>query len=112
MLTSIRQWFLKIVGKSIIPLIERAVGVTQLISDTLGYLLAEIISGKLEIPDGTPITNTLHTILGAVKAVNLALESALRFLGVEPVAEVKAHSIEDLKKSTEDLKRFVESLQE
>lgn len=115
MITRVRQWFLQIAGRSVVPLIQRALIVTRAASGVLGYVLAEIISGKLEIPDNTVITNTLSTILEAIKAVTKALESALDFMGMSaPTEEVEAASTEDnlaqLNRSTEDLKKLIESL--
>lgn len=114
MFTKIRQWFLQMSGKTIIPLLERSLGVTRTVSSVLGYVLSEIISGKLEIPDNTVITDTLNSVLSAVKAITSAIESALEFMGVEvtPV-EIVATSqtaVDELKKSTNDLVSFIESL--
>ena len=115
MITRVRQWFLQIAGRSVVPLIQRALIVTRAVSGVLGYVLTEIISGKLEIPDNTIITNTLTTILDAIKAVTKALESALEFMGLDaPAPEVEATSTEEhlnrLNSSTEDLKNLINSL--
>ena len=117
MLTRIRHAILRIVGQSAVPIIHRTLLVTRILSIVLGYILAEIISGRMNVADDSRLVRTLSSILKAVKIVTNALESSLRFMGMQvPEPAFQAATTEEfliqLDQSAEELEKLVEELEQ
>lgn len=121
MITKVKHWFLQIVGKTAIPLLERVLNVAHTIHGVLKYVLNEIVSEKLEIPENTAITDALNSALFAVSAIIRGVTSALKFMGVDVPTITYSHSanpvissrtaIEQLKQSTDELNALVNKLE-
>ena len=112
MISRIRSWILKLFGGTIIPLVKKALTVTTTVSGVLNYVLKDIIDGKLEIPDNTPIPDTLKSVIAAVNAVTNALLTVLEFFGedIEAYAHSTIAGIDELNKITKELENFNKSL--
>ena len=114
MISKVRTWILRIFGKTVIPLVKKILIVSTTISGVLNYVLKDIIDGKLEIPEGTPIPDTIKNVLDAVNAITNALLTVLEFFGedVKTYTHSSLSNIHELEKITEELNRFNKSLKE
>ena len=112
-MTRIRTWAVRLLSRSILPLIWKVYYVVTALGGTLRYILQEIVDGKLEIPEGSPIYDTWSTALSAVDAVAAALERVLMFFGESfPIETVPAarESVEALSARVRDLTAFVDAV--
>jgi flagellar hook-basal body complex protein FliE len=114
MLDGIKNWFLRVFGKSLVPLLQKALTVIDMAIDALEYVLTDVIDKKLQIPNGTVIAETAEAAMEAVKSVRNAIVTALEFLGA-PVSEgqVVVSSFDRanrLKRAAKDLENFSKKL--
>jgi predicted RNase H-like HicB family nuclease len=105
--TYIKQQILKLFGGSLIPLIQKALFVTQTASSVLVYIIDEIVSDRLEIPKDTVIPETMQSIVDGIDAVSQVLIKLLEYFGVSiadtPEASSNIQSVEELNKRVEEL---------
>lgn len=112
-MSRIRTWALRFLAGSVIPLIWKIYSVVVGLAGVLRYILQDIVDGKLEIPEGSPVHDTWSAALRAVDAVASALERVLIFFGEDVVVQsvpANSEAVDGLDSRVKDLAAAIDAL--
>jgi len=99
-----KQWLINKLSGPVLPVLLQAYKVLAAVENSLNDILKVVTD--LGVPTETPIFNTIKTVITAVIAIKVAVQTVIEFLGGQIPVQAQVSAL-NLEKEIEELKKML-----